>query len=378
MVTAGRAPVLVVVQLSGGNDFLNTLVPYQDGRYYDFRPSLALSEEQVLPIDSQVGFHPSMAPLNELYGEGKVAVIQGVGYPNATHSHFRSMDIWHTCDTDKVVLEGWLGKAVRDLDPNQENVLTGISFGIGLPRAMAAPGVPITSVADLDGYGLMTGISPEERRLAALERFKRIYTPRIGTGMVMEYLARTGQDVVTGADVLKTVPGKYTSNVAYAGNPISKALRDIARVYIAGVGTRIFYAQQGGYDTHANQGPNHPKLLGDLSQAINDFFRDLREHGVADDVVMLVFTEFGRRVRDNGSGTDHGSGGGAYIIGERVAGGLYAEYPSLDPTRQFNNEDLNHHIDFRSVYTTVLDQWLGLDATSIVGGVFEQVQLFRN
>jgi uncharacterized protein (DUF1501 family) len=372
-----KPPVLVVVQLNGGNDFLNSLVPYQDGLYYDFRPSLALPEDQVLPISGQLGLHPAMSHVLDLYNEGKVAIIQGVGYPNHSHSHFRSMDIWHTCEPEKIVAEGWLGRAVRDLDPEQLNVLTAISFGRGLPRAMAAPGVPVTSVGDLDTYGLMVGITDQEQRLEALDLFQRIYSPAIGSGVVMDYLSRTGNDIVTGADILKTVPAKYTSTVEYGANPIARALRDVARVHIADVGTRVFYTQHGGYDTHASQAPTHPKLLSELSQAIKDFFQDLREHDAAENVVMLVFTEFGRRIKDNGSGTDHGSGGGAFLIGERIVGGLYAEYPSLEPSQQLNAEDLRHHIDFRSVYSTVLEQWLGLDAVPIVGGVFEQVHPFR-
>jgi uncharacterized protein (DUF1501 family) len=378
MAAQEKPPVLVVVQLTGGNDFLNTLVPYENGIYHDSRPTVGLAEDEVIPIDNTLGFHPKLAPLNELYTEGKLAVIQGVGYPNQSRSHFRGMDIWHTCEPDQIATEGWLGKAIRDLDPKAENVLTGVSFGRGLPRAMAAPGVPVTSVGDLDSYGVMTPIAAQEQREEALDLFKRMYAPAIGTGVVMDYLGRTGMDVVRGADVLKRAPASYSSTVQYADNAIGKSLRDVARVHLAGLGTRIFYTQQGGYDTHAGQVGTHPRLLGELSSAISAFIQDLREHDATDEVVMLVFTEFGRRIRDNGSGTDHGSGGGACLIGERVKGGLYGEYPSLDPGQQLHGEDLRHHVDFRGVYATVLEQWLGLDATPIVAGTFEQLQPFRN
>ncbi|HZQ38562.1 MAG TPA: DUF1501 domain-containing protein, partial [Dehalococcoidia bacterium] len=187
-----------------------------------------------------------------------------------------------------------------------------------------------------------------------------------------------GMDVLTGADLLKQAPEKYQSTVQYADNPLAKSLRDVARVHLAGLGTRVFYTQHGGYDSHATQLATHPKLLGDMSAAVADFFQDLEEHDAADNVVMLVFTEFGRRIRDNGSGTDHGSGGGAYIIGKPVQGGLYGEYPSLDPSQQLNGEDLRHHVDFRGVYATVLEQWLGLDANPIVGGTYEQLHPFRS
>jgi uncharacterized protein (DUF1501 family) len=377
VVTRSKPNVLVVVQLTGGNDFLNTIVPANDGVYHDARPLLALNASDVIPLTDTLGFHPTMKPFVDLYNEGKVAVVQGIGYPNQNRSHFRGMDIWHTCEPDTIATEGWLGKVIRDLDPQHTNVLTGISFGRGLPRAMASPGVPVTSVADLDSYGLMSGIAAQEQRQEALEIFKWIYAPAYGTGMVMDYIGRTGLDVLAGADMLKRAPELYQSTVQYQDNPIARSLRDVARVHLADLGTRVFYVQQGGYDTHATQLPVHPRLLAELSQAIADFFQDLREHNASEEVAMLVFTEFGRRIRDNGSGTDHGSGGGAYIIGERVKGGLYAEYPSLDPSQWLNGEDLRHHIDFRGIYGTVVDQWLGLDSVSVVGGTFEQIRPFE-
>jgi uncharacterized protein (DUF1501 family) len=373
---SGKAPVLVVVQLTGGNDFMNTIVPYANPHYYDSRKTLVVPEDEALPIDDEVAFHPMATPLKSLFDRGKVAVVQGIGYPNSSRSHFRAMDIWHTCEPEKVATEGWLGKAIRDLDPNQENVLTGVHIGRALPRALAASGVPVTSVSDLDNYGLLTGISDRAQRESALAIFRRIYTPAIGSGPVMDYLARTGTDVLLGADRLKEAPTRYSSTVQYPDNPIARSLRDVARVHLAGLGTRILYTAQGGYDTHANQGPTHPKLLGELSSAVEAFVADLAEHDAADEVVMLVFTEFGRRIRDNGSGTDHGSGGGAFIIGERVKGGLYAEYPSLNPSQWLNGEDLSPTIDFRGVYATVLEQWLGLDATPVVGGTYEQIHPF--
>ena len=378
MVSVEKPPVLVVVQLSGGNDFLNTIVPYDNGIYHDSRPTVGLDGDQVIQIDSRIGFHPNMDLLSQLYQEGRLALIQGIGYPNQNRSHFRGMDIWHTCQPDTIATEGWLGKVIRDLDPEHENVLTGVSFGKGLPRAMAAPGVPVTSVGELESYGLLTGVAAHDQRQEALEIFKWMYTPALGSGMVMDYLSRTGLDVLTGAEILKQAPARYTSTVEYDDTPIGRSLRDVARVHLAGLGTRIFYTQQGGYDTHASQLPTHPRLVGELSRAISAFFRDLREHDAANEVVMLVFTEFGRRIKDNGSGTDHGSGGGAYLIGERINGGLYGEYPSLEPREQLHGEDLRHHVDFRSVYATVVEQWLGLDSKPIVGGTYEQLHPFED
>ncbi len=377
MTINGKPPVLVVLQLTGGNDFMNTLVPYSNPVYYDARPTVVIPQDEVLPINDQLGFNPNLAPLKEMYDAGKVAIVQGIGYENSSRSHFRAMDIWHTCEPVKVGIEGWLGRTIREIDPDKENVLTAVNIGRGLPRALVAPGVPVTSVGDLDNVGLMTSIEEQERRDRALEMFKKMYAPAIGTGPVMEYLAQTGSDVHIGADILKQAPASYTSEVEFADNPIAKSLKDVARTHIAGLGTRIFYTAHGGYDHHANELKTHPQLLTELGGAISDFFQDLRDHNASEEVTMLVFTEFGRRMRDNGSGTDHGSGGGAFIIGDRVNGGLYSEYPSLDPARWLHGEDLDWTIDYRGIYSTILDQWLGLDPVPIVDGQFEQINPFN-
>ncbi len=372
-----KDPVLVIVQLSGGNDFMNTLVPYTNGHYYDSRPLVGVPEDEVMPINDTLGFNPAAERLKGLYDAGDVAVIQGIGYPNSSRSHFRGMDIMHTCEPDRISTEGWVAKLIQRLDPESENPLTGVNIGRGLPRAMAAPGVTATSVGDLDNYGLMPDIQAEEDRNRDLEIFKRMYTPAIGAGLVMDYLRQTGTDSLAGADLLAPVPGMYESSVEYGANPIAKALRDVARIHTAGLGTRVFYTNHIGYDTHSHQPPVHPGLLRDVSGALDDFMTDLREHDAAEEVSILVFTEFGRRMKDNGSGTDHGSGGGAFIVGEHVKGGLYAEYPSIDPKDWLNGEDLYHTIDFRGIYGTMLEQWMGVEPEEIVVGDFEQVQPFE-
>ncbi|KAA1283911.1 MAG: DUF1501 domain-containing protein [SAR202 cluster bacterium] len=376
MTTDAREKTLVVIQLTGGNDFMNTLVPYTNEHYYDARKKIVIGQNDVLPINKTLGINNNAAPLKRLFDEGKVAIVQGIGYPNSNRSHFRGMDIWHTCEPDRVGSEGWLGLAIKDLDPKSENVLTGINIGQGLPRAMSVAGVPVTSVGDLESYGVMNKIEQERLKERSLQAFKDIYGQAIGSGQVAEYIGKTGLDVLKGADLLADVASKYQSSIEYADNSIAKSLRDVARIHFADLGTRVFYTNHGGYDTHANEMPAHPKLLTDLSGAISDFMDDLEEHNAADDVSILVFTEFGRRMRDNGSGTDHGSGGGAFLIGKNVKGGLYSEYPSLNPNDWEHGEDLKHTIDFRGIYGTVLDQWLGLDARPIVKGEFEQIKPF--
>ena len=374
MTSTKKDPVLVVLQLAGGNDALNTVVPYGNPKYFDNRANVVVPEDQVLPIDDQVGFNPNMSPMKRIFDEGKMAVIQGVGYPTASRSHFRSMDIWHTCEPTKIGDEGWLGRTVRDLDPQGENVLTAVNFGRGLPRALVAPGVAAASVGNLETYGVLTGIDDTDQRLKALDVFSKVYSPMIGTGPVMDYLAHTGLDALKGADILSEAPGMYSSTVEYGGDTVSQYMRNIVQTHLAGFGTRVLYttAPFNSFDTHAGQLANHTRLWTETSKAIGDFYDDLKEHNAGENVMLLVFSEFGRRVKDNGSGTDHGAGGHCFIIGDQVKGGLYGEYPSLD-TAKLDDGDLMHNNDFRGVYSTILEKWMGLDAKSIVGGEFEQM-----
>jgi uncharacterized protein (DUF1501 family) len=239
---------------------------------------------------------------------------------------------------------------------------------------MAVPGVPVTSVANLEQYGVLTGIEGETARNHALDVFSRMYTPAVGSGVVMDYLAQTGQDILKGADILKVAPAKYSSTVEYADNSIAQALKGIAQVHLADLGTRVFYCSHALYDTHATQVPDHKKLWDDLAPAVCNFYDDLREHEGSENVIMLLFTEFGRRVRDNGSGTDHGSGGGSFVIGDPVKGGMYGRYPSLKAEDQLDG-DLQFNYDFRGLYSTILERWLGLDAKPLVGGRFEQLDV---
>ena len=374
MTSTKKDPVLVVLQLAGGNDALNTVVPYNNPKYFDNRPNVLIAEDQVLPINDQIGFNPNMGPMKKIYDEGHMAVIQGVGYPTASRSHFRSMDIWHTCEPTKIGDEGWLGRVVRDLDPQGENVLTAVNFGRGLPRALVAPGVAAASVGNLETYGVLTGIDDTDQRLKALDVFTKVYTPMIGTGPVMDYLAHTGLDALKGADILSSAPEMYSSTVEYGSDTVSQYMRNIVQTHLAGFGTRVLYttAPFNSFDTHAGELAAHTRLWSETSRAVGDFYDDLKEHNAGENVMLMVFSEFGRRVKDNGSGTDHGAGGHCFIIGDQVKGGLYGEYPSLD-AEKLDDGDLQFNTDFRGVYSTILEKWMGLDAKPIVGGEFEQL-----
>ena len=376
MGSAKKDPVLVVLQLTGGNDYLNTIIPYTDPLYWDNRPVVRIPEDQMLPIDDQLAFHPSMGPIRDLYNRGNVAIIHGVGYANSPRSHFRSMDIWHTCEPDKLGTEGWLGWATRDIDPNKENIVTTVSFGPSLFRALALSGVPVACVDDLETYGFLPGFSEEQQRTRILDRFARLYSPALGTGPVMDYLGQTGVDSLKGADILKVAPERYSSSVEYADTTIAGKLKGIAQVHLADLGTRIFYCDHGTFDSHSNQLGMHATLLNDVSGAIECFFDDLREHNASDNVLMFLFSEFGRRVHDNGSGTDHGAAGPAFVIGDPVKGGQYSEYPSRK-REDLQQGDMVPNTDFRGIYSTILEDWLELDAKPIVGGSFEKPSFIR-
>lgn len=371
MTTTPKDPVLVVLQMTGGNDYLNTVVPYANGIYYDYRPTVGVPEEDVIPIDSSVGLHPQLGAFKDEYDRGKLAIIHGVGYANSPRSHFRSMDIWHTCEPDTLGTEGWLGKVVRELDPHKENVVTAVSMGPSMFRALSVPGVPVACVDNLDAYGLMTNVQEANQRERLLERYKRLYGPAVGTGPVMDFLGQTGLDALAGADILKTAPPRYESSVEYAETSIGRKLRSIAQVHLAELGARVFYVDQGSYDSHSNQVGMHDKLLADMSRAVQDFFDDLRSHDAADNVVMLIFSEFGRRTYDNGSGTDHGAAGAVFALGDAVRGRQYSEYPSIAHD-DLEQGDPVPNLDFRGVYAELIEEWLGLDAVPIVGGTFEK------
>ena len=367
---------VVVLQLSGGNDYLNTIVPYGDSAYYDFRKSVHIEQDAVLPIDNMYGFNPNLRPIKELFDEGNVAVINGVGYDNPNRSHFRSMDIWHTALPDDIGTEGWLGRVIRDLDPKSENVLTGVTVGRGLPRALGVRGVPVASVGNLDTYGLFPDIQDDKMKDLALSAFSQMYGGA-GKDPVMEFLGQTGRDALKGADILRTAPASYSSTIEYATNPIAQSMKSIAQVLFADLGTRVFYTQHGSFDTHSGELISHEKLWQEVAGAVGDFYADLKEHGREDDVVVLLFSEFGRRIKDNGSGTDHGSGGVSFVIGGEVDGGLYGQYPSIKEADQLEG-DLHFNNDFRTTYSTIIERWFGLDAAPIVNGRFEQFDFIQS
>ena len=373
MVSIKHDRTLVVIELEGGNDALNTIIPYTDGLYYDSRPGIGIPQSEVLKINGELGFKPSMSQLKHIWHDGGLAIVNGIGYPKPDRSHFRSRDIWYTAEPEKIGATGWLGAAIRDLAATGDNVLKGINFGRGLPRALVCKGVPVASVGNLDTYGLLPDIANERARINALESFSLMYGPAAGKDVIADALSRAGSDALVGADALRTAPEQYSSTIEYADNPLSKNLKSAAQVMSANLGTRIFYTRYGSFDTHSNELQTHAKLWKDVSSAVGDFVDDLKEHEMYDDTIVFIYSEFGRRIKDNGTGCDHGSGGVALILGGQVNGGCYGELPSLVEAHQ-SEGDLSFNNDFRCSYATLLERWLELDPDPIVNGHFEQFE----
>ena len=376
MTATKKDPVLVVLQLSGGNDALNTVVPHGDPLYYDNRPSVRVPEGQALDLNGYVGLNPNMGAMKRLYDDGKLAVIQGVGYPNPNRSHFRSMDIWHTCEPDKQGTEGWLGRATREIDPHKENVLTAVNFGRGLPRALAAPG----------RSGCLGRQSGHLRRFDGDRRGRPAH--RCAGHLLQDLLAYHRPQFGGGLSVAdrhgraegRRHPEHGSRDVHLYGGVRRERGCAVHEEHRPGSPGRFRYAHPLHHCAlqqlrHARwRAGRHGKLWTDTSNAIADFYDDLKEHDASDNVVVLVFTEFGRRVHDNGSGTDHGSGGMAFVVGDAVNGGLYGEYPSLEDDKLLEG-DLHFSTDFRSIYTDLLEGFMGLDAQPLVNGTFEKFNL---
>jgi len=369
---------LVVIQLSGGNDYLNTIVPYESGLYYDYRPNMGLKNESIIPIDDKIAFNSNMDIFKNLFDADNLAVMMGIGYPDPNRSHFRSMDIWHTAEPYESSSVGWLGKTIKNLDPNGSNPITAVNFGKGLPRALACPGVSVASVGALESYGLYTGVSGSKNRDILLDTIDRIYQPMNLEGMPSIRLLETGRGALDGADILSEAPKNYNSSVEYPeDNPIAQSLKGIAQVASARLGTRVFYASHGSFDTHTDELKNHSLLWKQLSTAIDCFQKDLKEQKLDDETVIWIFSEFGRRIADNGTGTDHGSGGVAFLLGNSVKGGLYGEYPNLDPAAQLEG-DIKFNTDFRNLYSTILEDILDVESDKILNEKFSKINLVNS
>ena len=362
--------ILVLIQLAGGNDGLNTCVPYEDANYYKLRPTLAIPEHSVLKLNHEIGLHGSCAPLHRLLNDGKLSIIQNVGYPNPNRSHFRSTEIWETAsDSDRYARTGWLGRYF-------DNACEGAPAD-GTPRGIHIGNeVPQSFLADQPHplHGLANGSGNRRQHQETVKLLGSLLEasstePGTPNGT---FLQHTMMNALATDRRVETILGSRRSRARYPNNRFSQSLSAIASLIAGGMETRVYFASLGGFDTHSNQARNHANLLQTLSEGLIAFQRDLEERKLDDQVVTMTFSEFGRRSNENDSaGTDHGTSAPLFVMGSKVKGGLFGETPNLDFER---NADLPHSIDFRQIYSTILTRWLNCDSTRILGRDFAPIE----
>ena len=376
---------LVVLDLTGGNDGLSMLVPYTDAAYYSRRPTLAIAAGSVLQIGSDasgkpLGLHPKLTGLRDIFNQGRLALIQRVGYENSSRSHFSGTDIWSTANPSNASGSGWVGRYLAALPPPLDPLAAWNTTG-DTPHALQSSSVAVASIPSVSGYAFS---SPNTGNEAVLERSAAV---RIASHVPVDkphvaFVSTTAQAAMATLDRVAAV-GQYKPSVAYANNGFGQALQAIAGAMAQGIGTKVFWVQTGGFDTHASQDPTadagaYVKLMVSLNDGLTAFYNDLKNLALLSDTLLLSFSEFGRRVTENGSkGTDHGAASILLAMGGGVHGGLFGTAPSLgadpqNPTLENNASDVRYETDFRSVYAKVIDNWLGGDSIGVLGGNFRK------
>jgi uncharacterized protein (DUF1501 family) len=398
-ITGRDSTILVVLQMAGGNDGLNTVVPYANDFYHQARPKIGLAANSVLKLNDDVGLHSGLTGFKSLYDAGQLSVIQGVGYPNPNRSHFRSTEIWQTAsDEDKVESFGWIGRyfdnACRGADPT-----VGVNIGHQMPQAFSSKTPTGISMENPQSYRFIAGkpgmggeMNADEKSFRELNQPEHgdshgmtadnsgatigaIHGPTAHTGSAMDFLERTALDAEVSSDKILAITKRVENNAVYPGSQLGSSLKLVAKLIGGGLPTRIFYVSQGGYDTHTNQVGAHERILKDLGDSMKAFVEDLQKQGNFQRVMVLTFSEFGRRVAENASGgTDHGAAAPMFIVGPKVKAGLHGKYPSLAP-EELTNGDLRYNVDFRSVYAGVLEEWLKTKSEPILGRKFTPLPL---
>ena len=392
--TGRDSTILVVLQMAGGNDGLNTVAPFANDHYRRARPRIGLDATKVLKLNDDVGLHPGLTGFKELYDAGRLAIVQGVGYPNSNRSHFRSTEIWQTAsDSRRFERYGWLGRyfdnACAGCDPT-----IGVSIGRQMPEAFAATHPTGVSLENPQSYRFIPGgrFRPGEAS-GTEESFRKLNAPEaesmdesggtIGsisgpvrhTGSVLDFLERTALDAQLSSDKIRGIASRVSNLATYPGSQLGNSLKLVAKLIGGGLPTRIYYVSQGGYDTHTNQVNAQERLLKDLGDSVQAFVTDLTGQGNLPRVLLMTFSEFGRRVAENASGgTDHGAAAPMFVVGDKVKAGLLGQYPSLAPADLFQG-DLKFAVDFRSVYASVLECWLRTPSEPILGKKFAPLPL---
>jgi uncharacterized protein (DUF1501 family) len=362
--------ILVVINFQGGNDGLNTVVPHGMKQYYGFRQRIGVAPNDVLRIDDQVGLNPVMKPFKDMYDQGKVAIVQGVGYPQPDHSHFRSTEIWQTAAPDKYINTGWLGRYLDSAGLPKNNLFNAVALAQVLPEALNARDIDVPAIPQIAGYGLAS-----DRNAMNRDAFHEMVADSTVPfrSPYLNQVAAIEDHAQRGAQELPKLIAGYKSDANYPATPLGRSLALAAQIVGSRLGTRVLYISHGSLDTHTAQKQTQDRLLGDFANSISAFYADLAAHGNDKRVMTMTFSEFGRRVGENASGgTDHGTAAPLFMIGGNVKGGLYGTHPSLD---DLDKGDLKYNTDFRSVYATVLEKWMGRSSTGIVDGTFPQIAL---
>jgi uncharacterized protein (DUF1501 family) len=396
--TGKDSTILVVLQMAGGNDGLNTVVPFTNDYYYRARPKIGVAAKDVLKANEEVGFHPSLTGFKDLYDSGSLAVIQGIGYPNPNRSHFRSTEIWQTAsDSEKIEKYGWLGRyfdnACAGCDPS-----VGVNIGRQMPAAFTAKTPTGVSLENPQSYRFITSDRGRNAGAGGSEAsFRKLNEPdeamamessgggaesnsgdTIGslhgstmhTGSALDFLERTAMDAQVSSDKIRALSNKIENKASYPQSQLANSLKLVARLIGGSLPTRVFYVSQGGYDTHTNQVATQQRLLKDLGDSVKAFTEDMKAQGNMSRVLLMTFSEFGRRVAENAnSGTDHGAAAPMFMIGNKVKAGLFGKYPSLAPADLVNG-DMKYNVDFRSVYAGILEGWLKTPSAPILGRQF--------
>lgn len=371
--------ILVVVQLTGGNDGLNTVIPFADPEYAKLRPTLKIGKDQVKKLNDSLGLHPAMDGLAKLYQDGAMAVVQGVGYPNPSQSHFRSMDIWQAASTAETLPEGWLGRALKSTAAPAFHVA---SKNESAPLALAGAPARVPSITSIEDFQLKVAAvsgSDSRQQKSIIEGAADMPGLSTGNGNLLDFVSRTAVNTYASSKRLQEIGKNYSPKEQYPQTGLAERLKLAAQLIDGGLGARIFYVSIDGFDTHAGQGGTagpHANLWREVSGAITAFYKDLAARGQKDRVCVMTFSEFGRRAKENGSkGTDHGSAAPMFLVGGKVKAGVVGEHPSLSKLEMGN---LKHAIDFRQVYAAVLDQWLGVPSKNVLGGAFQPVDVFKS
>jgi uncharacterized protein (DUF1501 family) len=359
---------LVLINLYGGNDGLNCVVPHGDDRYYQLRQGLAIDRSSVLAIDKNVGLNPGMRSLKALYDKGAVAIVQGVGYPNPDHSHFRSTEIWQTASPENYQHTGWLGRYFDEAGLARENLFKGVAVSKVLPEVLVSDRTDIPAVPGINQYSMIADSNAVARDAFSRQaRDQRLPFASPYLAHVMEIEA----DAQRSSEELPKLIAGYKTKATYPSTGLGRSLALAAQIVGSNLGTKAIYVEHGSFDTHVNQKMTQNQLLLQFSNAIGAFYDDLAAHGNDRRVLTLTFSEFGRRIEENGSrGTDHGEASPLFLIGGGVRGGLYGALPDLSATNMGN---VRYSIDFRSIYATVLERWLGRPSAPVLNGTFKQL-----